>query len=87
MVNDPYVLALAEWRLRRSLTFKQVADHMAAAGYPVHRRTLNIVCTGRLQTAPLELTRYKIACFVDRHVRPRKPVKAVARKRRRRVAA
>ena len=53
---------LATYRLERDLTFQQLADEMAAAGYAMRPRSLHLTLTNR--TKPRDRTLYKMAQFL-----------------------
>jgi len=84
--------ALADYRLKAALTFRELSAQMTAAGYPVEAQALHHVLTDRLLTQPRATTLYKIERFLA-IPEPKRPLvvlptpKARKRKARRRVAA
>ncbi len=53
---------LATYRLAKDLTFQQLADQMAAAGWAMRPRSLHLSLTKR--TKPRDRTLYKMAQFL-----------------------
>lgn len=82
MTDEVTLDRLAAYRLEKDLSYVQLAEEMARAGYPVKARSLHFALTKTLKNGPLDRTSYKIAQFVARVVdRP------VVRKSRKRPAA
>jgi len=64
MLDPTTIDRLATYRLRRNLTFQQLADEMAAKGYPMRPRVLHLALTRRHSRAPLDRTLYKLEQFL-----------------------
>ena len=80
------VQRLTIYRYEHDLTYDQLADLMASAGYRVKARTLHFILTGRLLFAPRERTLYKIRQYL-KVVDTETPTKHRARLLRKRTAA
>jgi hypothetical protein len=83
MSEAPALVRLAAYRLENDLTYIQLSDEMARAGYPVKARSLHFAITNRLKHGPLERTAYKIEQFVTQVVDRDRGGRKTAKKNRR----
>lgn len=71
MTDNP-IQALATYRLEHDLSFDQLANRMAEAGYAMRGRALHLLLTNRLRSQPRDRTLYKIRQFLASVAVPRR---------------